>query len=75
VITEYTREPSKKCMRCGLEYKVSEGICPHCVGKSNAQIIKEVHIPHAKELEQTTRKGRYFIYLFVITLCLLLAVL
>ena len=66
------REPTCKCMRCGLKYKESEYTCPHCAGKTNAEIIRDIHIPHSKQLEKTSSIGRQFFYIAIIITCVLL---
>lgn len=67
------REPTRKCTRCGMEFKESEYKCPYCTGKNNDQIIRDIHIPHSKQLEKTSSTGRQFLYLAIIIGCLLLA--
>jgi hypothetical protein len=57
-----------------MEYKESEYKCPYCVGKNNGQIIRDIHIPHSKQLEKTSSTGRTFLYLAIIVGCLLLAI-
>jgi uncharacterized Zn finger protein (UPF0148 family) len=61
-------------MKCGLEYKEGEIICPYCKGKTNAQIIRDIHIPHSEQLEETSKVGRYFIYITIILACLLITI-
>lgn len=68
------REPTLKCTKCGLLYKVSYSICPHCAGKNKAQIIRDVHIPHAKQLREAAGIGRVFIYLGIIIACIILMI-
>ena len=68
------REPTCKCMKCGMEYKESEYNCPYCVGKTNAQIVRDIHIPHSEQLEKTSSIGRQFFYVAVIIGCLLLVI-
>ncbi len=63
-----------KCNRCGLRYLEEEFTCPHCAGKTNAQIIKELHIPHSEQLEETSGIGRQFFYIAVILGCILLLI-
>jgi hypothetical protein len=63
-----------KCMKCGLEYKKSDLHCPYCVGKSNAQIITDIHIPYSEQLKNTSSLGRQFIYLAIIICCLLFVI-
>jgi uncharacterized protein YbaR (Trm112 family) len=68
----YKREPPCKCNRCGLEYKIEDLVCPYCKGKTNAEIIRDVHFPHSEQIEETTKLGRYFIYITIILGCLFL---
>ena len=67
------REPTCKCMKCGLEYKESDYTCPHCAGKSRSQIIRDVHIPHSQQLNKIASIGRQFIYISIIIGFVLLA--
>ncbi len=64
------REPTCKCQKCGMEYKESEYSCPYCTGKTNAEIIRDIHIPHSEQLEKTSSIGRLFIYITIILACL-----
>jgi len=73
MIDDFERELTSKCKKCGLEYKTLECICPHCAGKTNAQIIRDLHIPHSKQQEENASLGRQFIYIVIIIACLLLA--
>jgi hypothetical protein len=66
-------EPSKKCMRCGMHYMVSDLTCPYCVGKSNAEIIRDIHIPQSENLEKASKLGKYFIVISIITGVVLLS--
>ena len=75
MISSYSREPAEQCQRCGMQYKESELACPHCRGKTSAEIIRDIHIPHAERLEKTGSIGRVFIYLAIITACLFLLLL
>ncbi len=74
MITSFTREPTQQCTKCGLEYKVSYSVCPHCVGKNKAQIIKKIHIPHNDQIKKNSALGRKFIYFAIITACCLLLI-
>jgi len=68
------REPTCKCKRCGMEYKESEYKCPYCIGKNKEQIIRDIHIPHSKQLKKTSSIGRMFFYLAIMVGCLLLVI-
>ncbi len=72
MISQYSREPTTNCNKCGLEYKASFSVCPHCVGKNNAQIIRDIHIPHSKQMKENSSIGRQFLYLAIIAGCFLL---
>jgi hypothetical protein len=66
-----TIHQTRKCTRCGLEYEFKGVGCPYCKGKTKEQIITDIHIPHAKQLNETSTIGRYFIYLVIVLACLL----
>jgi len=72
MITGFTREPTSKCRKCGLEFKDSYSVCPHCAGKNNAQIIRDIHIPHSNQMRENSSIGRQFIYVAIIVGCCLL---
>lgn len=72
MISNFTRESTANCSKCGLQYKSSLSICPHCVGKSNDQIIRDIHIPRNKQMAKNSSIGRQFIYAAIIIGCFLL---
>jgi len=57
-----------------MEFKESEYKCPYCIGKNNAQIISDIHIPHSEQVEKASSVGRQFFYIAIIIGCLLLLV-
>ena len=74
MITEFRREPTSNCSKCGLQYKISYSVCPHCVGKNNDQIIRDIHIPHSKQVAKHSSMGRQFVYVAIIIGCFLLLI-
>ncbi|WP_144392571.1 hypothetical protein [Pleionea sediminis] len=56
----YWSERTQVCMRCGMRYKIRIGECRFCKGKSNGEIIEQIHIPYSEELEDSNKLGNYF---------------
>ena len=59
-----------RCMKCGLSYDANLATCHHCEGKSNAEIIEQLHIPHSEQLDSSETLGKYF-YLTAVLIGLL----
>tara|TARA_B100002049_G_C16021694_1_gene350526 strand:- start:694 stop:936 length:243 start_codon:yes stop_codon:yes gene_type:complete len=65
-------EPTTQCMRCGMRYKMDLYECPYCVGKTNGEIIEQIHIPHSEQLDDVNKLGKYFIVIFAVILGLMI---
>jgi hypothetical protein len=72
MIIDYPREPTTQCNKCGLRYKISYSVCPHCVGKNKGQIIRDIHMTHSKQAKKISSTGRQFFYLAIILACFLI---
>lgn len=58
---------TRQCPRCGLDYLISEPVCPHCDGLSDRDVEKLKH-EYEAEAPGERNLGWLFIYIAVLIL-------
>lgn len=66
------RPETKKCLRCGMLFNEYDIRCPYCIGKSNAEIIRDVHLVKSQQQRRTAKIGYWFITIVVVLLIMLI---
>lgn len=74
MISGIKRPNTTNCTKCGMQYSEDDIACPYCYGKSNLEIIEDVHLKHAEALEKSALIGKVFSVIAAV-LALLLIVL